>query len=46
MEVDKLDDAIAIINRNIYGNGTSIFTTNGNTARKFQEEVEPGMVSK
>ena len=35
MEVDTMDEAIEIINKNIYGNGTAIFTTSGNTARRL-----------
>ena len=39
-----LDEALQIIARNPYGNGTSIFTRNGAAAHKFQSEVEVGMV--
>ncbi|PVG03346.1 Methylmalonate-semialdehyde dehydrogenase [Serendipita vermifera] len=39
-----LDDAIAIINENKYGNGTAIFTQSGATARKFENEVNIGQV--
>jgi malonate-semialdehyde dehydrogenase (acetylating) / methylmalonate-semialdehyde dehydrogenase len=38
------DEAVAIVNRNPYGNGTAIFTNDGGAARKFQHEVEVGMV--
>ena len=31
--------------RNPYGNGTAIFTNNGATARKFQEQIDVGQVS-
>ncbi|KAI0721219.1 methylmalonate-semialdehyde dehydrogenase [Cerioporus squamosus] len=41
---DTLDDALAIINANKYGNGTAIFTQSGATARKFEREVEVGQV--
>lgn len=44
LEADTLDDAIDIINNNIYGNGTAVFTTNGATARKFINEVDVGQV--
>lgn len=44
VEVDTLDEAISLINRNKYGNGTSIFTQNGSTGYKFQKEVEAGQV--
>jgi len=42
--VDTLDEAIALINRNKYGNGTAIFTTNGATARKFTSEIDVGQI--
>lgn len=42
--VDKLDDAIKIINNNKYGNGTAIFTSNGATARKFQNDIDVGQI--
>jgi len=41
---DTLDDAIATINANRYGNGTALFTTNGAAARKFTFEVEAGQI--
>ncbi|VDN34799.1 unnamed protein product, partial [Gongylonema pulchrum] len=44
MCVDTLDEAIAIVNRNPYGNGTAIFTSSGATARKFEQQAEPGLV--
>lgn len=44
VEADTLDDAIAIINANKYGNGASIFTNSGSTARKFEIEAEPGQI--
>jgi malonate-semialdehyde dehydrogenase (acetylating)/methylmalonate-semialdehyde dehydrogenase len=33
-----------MINANPYGNGTSIFTSSGGAARKFQHEIEVGQV--
>lgn len=45
LEADTLDDAIGLVNRNPYGNGTAIFTTNGATARKYTHEVDVGQVS-
>ncbi len=39
-----LDEAIAIVNGNPYGNGTAIFTNSGHAARTFEHEVEVGMV--
>ena len=44
MCVDRLDTAIAIANRNKYGNGAAIFTASGATARQFQHEIEAGNV--
>ena len=44
VKADTLDDALAIINENKYGNGTAIFTQSGATARKFEREVEVGQV--
>jgi len=45
LEADSLDDAISLVNKNSYGNGTAIFTTNGATARKYTHEVDVGQVS-
>ena len=42
--VKNLSQAIELINKNPYGNGTSIFTSSGRTARRFQHEVEVGQV--
>jgi malonate-semialdehyde dehydrogenase (acetylating)/methylmalonate-semialdehyde dehydrogenase len=44
LSADTLDEAIAIINKNPYGNGTAIFTTNGAAARKFTHEADVGQV--
>ena len=44
MAVDTLDEAIDIVNRNPYGNGTGIFTQSGAAARKFQNEIDVGQV--
>ena len=37
-------EAIELINDNPYGNGTAVFTNDGGAARKFQAEVQVGMV--
>jgi malonate-semialdehyde dehydrogenase (acetylating)/methylmalonate-semialdehyde dehydrogenase len=42
--VNSLDEAIALINGNPFGNGTGIFTRSGAAARKFQSEVDVGQV--
>ena len=36
--------ALNLINSNPYGNGTAIFTNDGGAARRFQHEIEVGMV--
>ncbi|MDN7134995.1 CoA-acylating methylmalonate-semialdehyde dehydrogenase [Pseudidiomarina terrestris] len=41
---DTLEEAIALVNANPYGNGTSMFTASGAAARKYQHEVEVGQV--
>jgi methylmalonate-semialdehyde dehydrogenase [acylating] (EC 1.2.1.27) len=38
------DDAVAIINAHEFGNGTSIFTRDGDAARSFADQIEVGMV--
>ncbi|MEW5707765.1 MAG: CoA-acylating methylmalonate-semialdehyde dehydrogenase [Pseudomonadota bacterium] len=38
------DEALDLVNRNPYGNGTALFTRSGAAARRFQNEVEAGMV--
>src|SRR5699024_5131440 len=44
VRVADLDEALAVINANPYGNGTSIFTSSGSYARKYQRDVHVGMV--
>lgn len=44
LKAASLDDAIDIINTGDQGNGASIYTQNGATARRFKLEVEAGMV--
>ena len=44
VRVDTLDEAIALINANPYANGTAIFTGSGQAARRFQREVQVGMI--
>lgn len=44
MRADTVDEAIELINRNPYGNGTAIFTSSGEAARRFQRGVKVGMV--
>ena len=42
--VDTLDDAIAFVNANRFGNGVSLFTSSGSAARRFQHDVQVGQV--
>jgi malonate-semialdehyde dehydrogenase (acetylating)/methylmalonate-semialdehyde dehydrogenase len=44
VRTDHYEDAIKLINDNPYGNGTAVFTNDGGTARKFQNEIQVGMV--
>jgi len=44
VRVDSYTDGLDLINRSPYGNGTAIFTNDGGAARRFQHEVEAGMV--
>jgi malonate-semialdehyde dehydrogenase (acetylating)/methylmalonate-semialdehyde dehydrogenase len=44
VRVASYDDALALVNTNPYGNGTAIFTNDGGAARRFQNEVEVGMI--
>ena len=42
--VATYDEAVQLVNDNPYGNGTAIFTRDGGVARRFQFDVEVGMV--
>jgi malonate-semialdehyde dehydrogenase (acetylating)/methylmalonate-semialdehyde dehydrogenase len=44
LRADTFDEAIALVNANAYGNGTAIFTSNGEAARTFQRRVTVGMI--
>jgi len=44
VSVNTLDEAIELVNKNPYGNGTGIFTQSGAAARKFQNEIDVGQV--
>jgi malonate-semialdehyde dehydrogenase (acetylating)/methylmalonate-semialdehyde dehydrogenase len=44
VRVKTLDEAIKLINANPYANGTAVFTRSGGAARKFEREIEVGMV--
>ncbi|MDI4638708.1 MULTISPECIES: CoA-acylating methylmalonate-semialdehyde dehydrogenase [Halomonadaceae] len=42
--VETLDDAIAFVNANPNGNGTSIFTNSGWVARRYESDIDVGQV--
>jgi malonate-semialdehyde dehydrogenase (acetylating) / methylmalonate-semialdehyde dehydrogenase len=44
LRAETFDDALALVNANPYGNGTAVFTNDGGAARRFQSEIEVGMV--
>jgi malonate-semialdehyde dehydrogenase (acetylating)/methylmalonate-semialdehyde dehydrogenase len=44
LRAKTLDEAIRTINNNPYANGTAVFTRSGGAARKFEREIEVGMV--
>jgi malonate-semialdehyde dehydrogenase (acetylating)/methylmalonate-semialdehyde dehydrogenase len=44
VRVGTLEDAIALINNNPYGNGTALFTRSGAAARTFEQDVQVGMI--
>ena len=44
IRVKTFDEGIELINSGPYGNGTAIFTNDGGAARKFQREIQVGMI--
>ncbi|MGN6666562.1 MAG: CoA-acylating methylmalonate-semialdehyde dehydrogenase [Trinickia sp.] len=44
LTVATLDEAIALVNRNPFGNGVGLFTQSGAAARRFQSEIDVGQV--
>ena len=44
VRVASFDEAIALINAHQYGNGTCVFTRDGEAARRFADAIEVGMV--
>ncbi|MEQ9471808.1 MAG: CoA-acylating methylmalonate-semialdehyde dehydrogenase [Roseitalea porphyridii] len=38
------EEAVELIHRHSYANGTAVFTSNGDTARRFSQDIEVGMV--
>ena len=44
IRVSTYDQGLELINKHQYGNGTAIFTNDGGAARRFQNEVQVGMI--
>jgi malonate-semialdehyde dehydrogenase (acetylating)/methylmalonate-semialdehyde dehydrogenase len=44
LRAGSVDEAIALVNKNPYGNGTAVFTSSGDAARRFQRGVHVGMI--
>lgn len=44
IRVKSYEEGLGLINSHKYGNGTAIFTNDGGAARRFQNEVNVGMV--
>ena len=44
VRVNSYEEGVALINAHPYGNGTAIFTNDGGAARRFQNEIEVGMI--
>jgi malonate-semialdehyde dehydrogenase (acetylating) / methylmalonate-semialdehyde dehydrogenase len=44
VRVKSYDEALELINANQYGNGTAIFTNDGGAARRFENDVQVGMI--
>jgi malonate-semialdehyde dehydrogenase (acetylating)/methylmalonate-semialdehyde dehydrogenase len=44
VRVESYDEAVQLVNANPYGNGVALFTSSGGAARKFELDVEVGMI--
>jgi len=44
LRADTLEEAVSLVNSNPYANGTAIFTESGGAARRFENEIQVGMV--
>jgi malonate-semialdehyde dehydrogenase (acetylating)/methylmalonate-semialdehyde dehydrogenase len=44
LRASSLEESISLINKNPYANGTAIFTESGGAARRFENEIQVGMV--
>ena len=44
MHVNNFDEALDLVNASPFGNGTAIFTDSGHYARRFEDEIQVGMI--
>ena len=44
VRVRSYEEAVALVNANQYGNGTAVFTNDGGAARRFEADVQVGMI--
>jgi malonate-semialdehyde dehydrogenase (acetylating)/methylmalonate-semialdehyde dehydrogenase len=44
VRAESYEHAVRLVNENAYGNGVALFTRDGGAARRFQREIEAGMV--
>ncbi|MBT1018579.1 CoA-acylating methylmalonate-semialdehyde dehydrogenase [Canibacter sp. lx-72] len=44
VRINNFDEGVALINSGAFGNGTAIFTNDGGAARRFQNEIQVGMI--
>ena len=44
MHVNNFDEAVALVNSSPFGNGTAIFTDSGHYARRYEDEIQVGMI--
>jgi malonate-semialdehyde dehydrogenase (acetylating)/methylmalonate-semialdehyde dehydrogenase len=44
VRVETYEEALALVNANPYGNGTAVFTNDGGAAKRFENDVQVGMI--
>ena len=44
VRVETYEEAVALVNGNEYGNGTAVFTNDGGAAKRFENDVQVGMI--
>ena len=44
VRTDSFEEALDLVNANAFGNGTAVFTNDGGVARRFERDVQVGMV--